>query len=218
MSGYFISFEGSDGSGKTSVLKKIIAYLEQNNSKKKYLLTREPGGNEISEKIRDLILDMNNTQMSAKTEALLYAASRSQHLAQNIIPALEAGQLVLCDRFVDSSIVYQGQARGLGMDTIKHLNEYATDGLGPDLTFYFDVTPEVGLSRINTGRSNEVNRLDKEDMSFYYDVRAAYQKLARQNPKRIVTIDANQSLDMVVKDVFDVLFARVPEFFKSEVN
>lgn len=215
MSGYFISFEGSDGSGKTSVLKKIIEFLDQKGQQAKYLLTREPGGNKISEEIRQVILDVENTRMSAKTEALLYAAARSQHLEENILPALKENKLVLCDRFVDSSIVYQGRARGLGMDVVARLNEFATDKLGPELTIYFDVDPRVGLARIVAGRTNEVNRLDQEDLSFYDDVRAAYQELAQKHPNRIVTINANQELEQVVADVFKVLAKRVPEFFEA---
>ncbi|MCQ2557234.1 dTMP kinase [Ligilactobacillus equi] len=215
MSGYFISFEGSDGSGKTSVLKKIIEFLDQKGQQAKYLLTREPGGNKISEEIRQVILDVENTQMSAKTEALLYAAARSQHLEENILPALKENKLVLCDRFVDSSIVYQGRARGLGMDVVAQLNEFATDKLSPELTIYFDVDPRVGLARIVAGRTNEVNRLDQEDLSFYDDVRAAYQELAQKYPDRIVTINANQELEQVVADVFKVLAKRVPEFFEA---
>ncbi|WP_035189935.1 dTMP kinase [Ligilactobacillus equi] len=215
MSGYFISFEGSDGSGKTSVLKKIIEFLDQKGQQAKYLLTREPGGNKISEEIRQVILDVENTQMSAKTEALLYAAARSQHLEENILPALKENKLVLCDRFVDSSIVYQGRARGLGMDVVAQLNEFATDKLSPELTIYFDVDPRVGLARIVAGRTNEVNRLDQEDLSFYDDVRAAYQELAQKYPDRIVTINANQELEQVVADVFKVLAKRVPAFFEA---
>ncbi|WP_025020446.1 dTMP kinase [Ligilactobacillus equi] len=215
MSGYFISFEGSDGSGKTSVLKKIIEFLDQKGQQAKYLLTREPGGNKISEEIRQVILDVKNTQMSAKTEALLYAAARSQHLEENILPALKENKLVLCDRFVDSSIVYQGRARGLGMDVVAQLNEFATDKLSPELTIYFDVDPRVGLARIVAGRTNEVNRLDQEDLSFYDDVRAAYQELAQKYPDRIVTINANQELEQVVADVFKVLAKRVPAFFEA---
>ncbi|KRL84961.1 thymidylate kinase [Ligilactobacillus equi DSM 15833 = JCM 10991] len=215
VSGYFISFEGSDGSGKTSVLKKIIEFLDQKGQQAKYLLTREPGGNKISEEIRQVILDVKNTQMSAKTEALLYAAARSQHLEENILPALKENKLVLCDRFVDSSIVYQGRARGLGMDVVAQLNEFATDKLSPELTIYFDVDPRVGLARIVAGRTNEVNRLDQEDLSFYDDVRAAYQELAQKYPDRIVTINANQELEQVVADVFKVLAKRVPAFFEA---
>ncbi|ETA74709.1 thymidylate kinase [Ligilactobacillus equi DPC 6820] len=153
--------------------------------------------------------------MSAKTEALLYAAARSQHLEENILPALKENKLVLCDRFVDSSIVYQGRARGLGMDVVAQLNEFATDKLSPELTIYFDVDPRVGLARIVAGRTNEVNRLDQEDLSFYDDVRAAYQELAQKYPDRIVTINANQELEQVVADVFKVLAKRVPAFFEA---
>lgn len=165
MSGMFITFEGTDGSGKTSVIKAIVKELEK-NGKTEYVLTREPGGNRISEAIRNVILDERFVEMDERTEALLYAAARRQHIVETINPALSAGKLVLCDRFVDSSIVYQGAGRSIGTDRIAEMNRFATGGLTPDLTIFLDIEPELGLERIRRNRQDEVNRLDHEKMSF----------------------------------------------------
>ncbi|WOY88603.1 dTMP kinase [Ligilactobacillus murinus] len=207
MSGFFITFEGTDGSGKTSVLNAIEAKLKA--AKIDYLRTREPGGNRISEQIRNVILDEKFTEMDARTEALLYAAARRQHLVETVLPALEAGKVVLCDRFVDSSLVYQGAGRGIGVAEVKQMNQFATAGLEPDLTIYLAVEPSLGLERIKKNRQDEVNRLDKEALSFYETVYQAYQKLAAEN-ERIVTIDASQKLPAVIADVELVLNSKIP--------
>ncbi|MFJ6957043.1 MAG: dTMP kinase [Ligilactobacillus animalis] len=207
MSGFFITFEGTDGSGKTSVLNAIEAKLKA--AKIDYLRTREPGGNRISEQIRNVILDEKFTEMDARTEALLYAAARRQHLVETVLPALEAGKVVLCDRFVDSSLVYQGAGRGIGVAEVKQMNQFATDGLEPDLTIYLAIEPSLGLERIKKNRQDEVNRLDKEALSFYETVYQAYQKLAAEN-ERIVTIDASQKLADVIADVELVLSSKIP--------
>ena len=205
MSGMFITFEGTDGSGKTSVIKAIVKELEK-NGKTEYVLTREPGGNRISEAIRNVILD-------ERTEALLYAAARRQHIVETINPALSAGKLVLCDRFVDSSIVYQGAGRSIGTDRIAEMNRFATDGLTPDLTIFLDIEPELGLERIRRNRQDEVNRLDHEKMSFYRTVHDAYLELATKDSKRIVEVDASQPLEAVIFEVREILKKRAPEFF-----
>ncbi|GAB9260081.1 MULTISPECIES: dTMP kinase [Ligilactobacillus] len=207
MSGFFITFEGTDGSGKTSVLNAIEAKLKA--AKIDYLRTREPGGNRISEQIRNVILDEKFTEMDARTEALLYAAARRQHLVETVLPALEAGKVVLCDRFVDSSLVYQGAGRGIGVAEVKQMNQFATAGLEPDLTIYLAIEPSLGLERIKKNRQDEVNRLDKEALSFYETVYQAYQKLAAEN-ERIVTIDASQKLADVIADVELVLSSKIP--------
>ncbi|MEY8584221.1 dTMP kinase [Ligilactobacillus animalis] len=207
MSGFFITFEGTDGSGKTSVLNAIEAKLKA--AKIDYLRTREPGGNRISEQIRNVILDEKFTEMDARTEALLYAAARRQHLVETVLPALEAGKVVLCDRFVDSSLVYQGAGRGIGVAEVKQMNQFATAGLEPDLTIYLAIEPSLGLERIKKNRQDEVNRLDKEALSFYETVYQAYQKLAAEN-ERIVTIDASQKLPAVIADVELVLNSKIP--------
>lgn len=207
MSGFFITFEGTDGSGKTSVLNAIEAKLKA--AKIDYLRTREPGGNRISEQIRNVILDEKFTEMDARTEALLYAAARRQHLVETVLPALETGKVVLCDRFVDSSLAYQGAGRDIGVAEVKQMNQFATAGLEPDLTIYLAIEPSLGLERIKKNRQDEVNRLDKEALSFYETVYQAYQKLAAEN-ERIVTIDASQKLADVIADVELVLSSKIP--------
>ncbi|WP_057876354.1 dTMP kinase [Liquorilactobacillus aquaticus] len=212
MKGKFVTFEGPDGSGKTSVLKAIIAHLDQAGIN--YLETREPGGNRIAEAIRQIILDKDLTEMDARTEALLYAAARRQHLVETVFPALEEGKLVLSDRYVDSSIVYQGAGRGIGENEVAQMNNFATDGLVPELTLYFDVAPEIGLQRIKKHRQSEIDRLDTESLGFHQSVHAAYLKLAQQETERIVTIDANQPLEKVIEDAFSQLSNKLPVFFR----
>ncbi|WP_019914515.1 dTMP kinase [Paenibacillus sp. HW567] len=205
--GYFITLEGGDGSGKTTVLGRVAAYLQ--NHSMPYLITREPGGIEIAEKIRSIILDPSHTAMDARTEALLYAASRSQHLAEVVEPALKEGLTVLCDRFVDSSLVYQGFARGLGIEEVRSINRFATGGRMPDLTFYLDVDPEVGLSRIAANQDREVNRLDLESLAFHQKVREGYGLVIKSDPQRIVVLDANRPVHMVEQDIVQTLKERI---------
>lgn len=205
MTGLFVTFEGTEGSGKTTVIKGISRRLEELGWQDNFLVTREPGGSRISEAIREVILNKANTQMDRKTEALLFAASRRQHLVEKILPGLNAGKLVLCDRFVDSSLAYQGAGRKVGVPEVATINQFATGGLQPDLTFYFDLDPIVGLERIRTNRQDEVNRMDEEQLDFYQQVRAEYLKLARQNPQRIQLIDASLSQDQVEAAVFSKL-------------
>lgn len=195
--GKLITFEGPDGAGKTTVLEAIIPLLEKAGYQD-IMTTREPGGVAIAESIREVILDVNNTAMDAKTELLLYIAARRQHLMEKVLPALEAGKIVLVDRFIDSSVAYQGNGRGLEKTDIQWLNDFATDGLKPDLTLYFDVTAEVGLARIAQNKDREVNRLDLEKVDMHYQVRNGYLQLAKENPERIVTIDASKPLDQVI--------------------
>lgn len=209
--GFFITLEGGDGSGKTTVLGRVAAYLQ--NHSMPYLITREPGGIEIAEKIRSIILDPAHTAMDARTEALLYAASRSQHLAEVVEPALKEGLTVLCDRFVDSSLVYQGYARGLGIEQVRSINQFATGGRMPDLTFYLDVDPEVGLSRITANQDREVNRLDLESMAFHRKVREGYRQVVESDPQRIVVLDANRPIHMVEQDIVQTLKDRILKDF-----
>jgi dTMP kinase len=194
---YLITLEGGEGAGKTSVLKRLAAILEQHGHS--VVSTREPGGIEISEQIRKVILDQDNVKMDPRTEALLYAAARRQHLIEKIVPALEAGKVVLCDRYIDSSLAYQGHARGIGMQEIFSINKFAIDKYMPDLTLYFDVRPEVGLGRIEKDGNREVNRLDVESIKFHEAVREGYQILTRQYPDRIQVIDADNQLDAVLQ-------------------
>ena len=203
----FVTFEGGEGSGKSTVLKQVNEILLSEGHST--LLTREPGGTPISEQIRNVILDKANTSMDPRTEALLYAASRRQHLVEKLWPALKEGKIVLCDRFLDSSLAYQGGARGLGMDEILEVNRYATEGQFPDITLFFDLDPSIGLQRIAANAGREVNRLDLERMTFHEKVRASFQKLASLYPERYVTIDASQPLEKVVEDSLKAIKAKL---------
>ncbi|WHY77661.1 dTMP kinase [Neobacillus sp. WH10] len=204
-SGTFITFEGPDGAGKTTIIKLIAQEL--NN----VLLTREPGGIEIAEQIRRVILDKGNTAMDSRTEALLYAAARRQHLIEKVKPALDKGRVVLCDRFVDSSLAYQGYARGLGMDEVFTINQFAIEDFMPELTIYFDIEPEVGLKRINKNKGREINRLDLEDLDFHKKVREGYHLLMERFPHRIVRIDASGTVDEVFQKTMQLVEAKLAE-------
>ena len=201
--GTLISIEGPEGAGKSSVLEALLPRLE--NAGIAYLTTREPGGVEIAEKIREVILDPSNTEMDPKTELLLYIASRRQHLAERVLPALKAGKLVIMDRFIDSSVAYQGFGRGLAVADIEWLNQFATDGLKPNRTFYFDIDVEEGLARIAKSASREVNRLDLEGLSLHQKVRQGYLAILEKEPQRVVKIDASQPFDQVVEDTWLLL-------------
>ncbi|MGV2942318.1 dTMP kinase [Mesobacillus sp. LC4] len=193
--GIFITIEGPDGSGKTTILQMLAENLV--NEGYEVVATREPGGIEIAEQIRKVILDPENTAMDPRTEALLYAAARRQHLAEKVKPALEEGKIVLCDRFVDSSLAYQGYARGLGIDEVYSINEFAIENMMPEMTLYFDVAPEIGLERINKNKGREVNRLDLEKLEFHQKVREGYTILADRFSDRIFKVDASKDLDTV---------------------
>ncbi|KRM60444.1 thymidylate kinase [Paucilactobacillus vaccinostercus DSM 20634] len=212
MAGKFISFEGPDGAGKTSVIK-ILGDELQAKLGNQLMLTREPGGNSISEAIRQIILDPKNTQMDARTEALLYAAARRQHLVEQIIPALDRGQVVLCDRYVDSSIAYQGAGREIGEREVWNMNQFAIDGLEPDLTIYLDIKSEEGIRRIMEHRTGEINRLDVEQLEFHQRVRQSYLHLQRAYPQRIKLIDASQPLDVVISMVKKTILQKYPNLF-----
>lgn len=209
---YLINLEGGEGSGKTTVLNLLADALE--NKGIPVIRTREPGGIEIAEQIRKVILDRANINMDPRTEALLYAAARRQHLVEKIIPALEMGKLVLCDRYIDSSLVYQGYARGLGMEEIYSINEFAIEDYMPDLTLYFDLDPEIGLSRIEKDNNREVNRLDVESIQFHYKVREGYQLLLNQYPNRIKWINAENELNEVFHNALEV----VSSFIEARKN
>ena len=167
------------------------------------IFTREPGGTQISEKIREIILDVDNSEMTGITEALLYAAARSQHVEEKIIPALEAGKIIICDRFVDSSIAYQGAARGLGAEKIMGINEAALHGIMPDMTLFFDLSPEKGILRKKNERA--LDRLEKEKMDFHEKVYEGYKNLCKKYPERIKPIDADRSIDEVHSEVIEVI-------------
>ena len=201
----FITFEGGEGTGKSTALKAISAYFEEN--KIPFILSREPGGTPIGEEIRNVILSKNNGAMDLRVEALLFAASRRQHLIEKIWPALKVGTNVLCDRYLDSSLAYQGNARGLGIENVLKVNEFATEGTFPDITLFFDLDPEVGLQRIAANQQREVNRLDLEKMSFHKSVREGFLKLAEMYPNRYVVIDASKS----PKEVADACINAIKE-------
>ena len=205
--GFLVSLEGPEGAGKTSVLEALIPILEDRGVE--VLTTREPGGVLIGEKIREVILDPSHTEMDPKTELLLYIASRRQHLVEKVLPALADGKLVIMDRFIDSSVAYQGFGRGLDIDAIDWLNEFATDGLKPDLTLYFDIEVEEGLARIAANSNREVNRLDMEGLDLHRKVRQGYLSLLEKETDRIVKIDASLPLDQVMENTQQQLFDRM---------
>ncbi len=196
--GLFISIEGPDGSGKSTQISALKNYFEERGVD--VLLTREPGGTPISEKIREIILDKNNKEMDYMTEVLLYAASRAQHVAQVIKPALTAGKIVICDRFIDSSIAYQGYGRGLG-DCVRVINEYAVRGCMPDVTFLLKVDPKVGKERIN---EDEQDRLEQEKLEFHQRVFAGYMDMEKRFD-RIISIDACRSIDEISADIISYI-------------
>ncbi len=195
---YFISFEGGEGSGKTTIIEMLAKELI--NLGYDLVKTREPGGSKIAEEIRTIILNNENTNMDYKTEALLFAASRRQHLKEVIIPALEEEKIVICDRFVDSSLAYQGYARGLGIEEIYEINKYAIGNVFPDLTLYIDVDPNVGLSRAK-GRDRKVDRLDLEKLSFHELVREGYFEVAKRYPERVKIINGNRDIKEIYNDI-----------------
>ncbi len=205
--GLFITFEGGEGCGKTTVIKAVKEALEKKNIP--LHVTREPGGSVIAEQIRNIILDKSNTMMDSRTEALLYAASRRQHLVEIVKPLLEKGVLVLSDRYLDSSLAYQGFARGIGIDEVYSINEFAIDETMPDMTFFLDLKPEEGLKRIAQHRSDEVNRLDLEKLSFHEKVYEGYQLLLKKYPSRIIKIDASKTVEEETEEIVKIILDRL---------
>ncbi|RKX67432.1 MAG: dTMP kinase [Tenericutes bacterium] len=202
----FITFEGTEGSGKSTIIKLLSVELQNNDIN--HFVTREPGGNglEIAEDIRNIILE--NGEIHQLTELLLYEASRKEHLDKKIIPELEKGNIVLCDRFTDSSIAYQGSARKLGVDIVKQLNEIVVGKYAPSLTIFFDIKPEESLKRIFSS-DREVNRFDKYDIKFHNNVYDAYKKLIDEEPGRFAVVDASKSVEEVLEDVKEIIFNHV---------
>lgn len=205
----FVTIEGPEGSGKTTIGKKIVEKLI--NEGYEVIYTREPGGIEIAEQIRKVILDVNNTNMDPRTEALLYAASRRQHLIEKIVPAINSNKIIICDRFVDSSLAYQGHARKLGIDNVYEINKFAIDTLMPDLTLLFDIDPKVGLDRINANKLREVNRLDLEQLEFHSSVREGFLIIQEREPNRIKKVNANQSIEDVFNDAYALIEKAIKE-------
>ena len=202
--GFFITLEGCEGSGKSTQLKKLQDYLTQ--SGKSFVFTREPGGTPIAEQIRKVILDGNNTEMTDETEALLYSAARVQHIKEKIIPSKNQGKIVLCDRYIDSSFAYQAYARGLGMDFVKGVNRYAVENCMPDLTFFFDITPEDAFAR--KGGADKDDRLEQSGLEFHKKVYDGYKELAKEYPERIAVINANRTPDEIFSEVVQILKER----------
>ncbi len=196
----FITIEGPEGSGKTTMIRMLAEALEDLHE---VVVTREPGGIPISEKIREILL-ANDAEMDARTEALLFAAARRQHLVERIVPALKDGKVVLCDRFIDSSLAYQGYARGLGAEEIMEINRFAVENWMPDLTIYLKLPPEAGLKRIQDNNRTS-NRLDKETLDFHKDVVKGYNELSVNYPERIKVVDADREIEDVFRDAYNII-------------
>jgi dTMP kinase len=192
--GLFISFEGIEGCGKTTQAKLLARWLKGRGHQ--VIVTREPGGPPIAEKIRKVLLDSKNHHMSPLTELLLLQASRAQHLAQVIVPALKAGKIVICDRFADSSTAYQGYGRGMGLEMVNQLNRIAVDGCWPKLTLVFDLPVEQGFARA-AGRKRALDRMEKQERAFHQKVRRGYKEIARQDPRRVKLLDGSQPPDVI---------------------
>jgi dTMP kinase len=196
----FITFEGVEGCGKSTQVKRLAEFLAARG--KEVLVTREPGGTPVAEKIRAILLDKENQSLHYLTELLLYAASRAQHVQELILPALAAGKTVICDRFFDSTLAYQGYGRDIDRELIYRLNDVATQGVKPDLTFILDIPPEQGLERIKAKRgSGTLDRLELENLDFHRRVRAGFLALAMREPDRVKVIDGLQHEDQVINDI-----------------
>ena len=202
MKGKFITFEGPEGSGKTSVITAVKLFLE--NEGYDIMTTREPGGIKIAEDIRNIILDNNNTEMDAHAEALLFAASRSQHFSEKILPALKSNKIILCDRFIDSSLAYQGHARGLGIDNVYEINKFAIGNVLPDLTIFIDVPPSVGLKRVFSN-TRKVDRLDLETLEFHEKVYEGYMIIAKKYQDRFKIVNGQNPVEQVIEDTIKIL-------------
>ena len=205
----FVTIEGPEGSGKSSVTKEVVKLLEKDGEQ--VVLTREPGGTPIAEQIREVILNKENTAMDPVTEALLYAAARRQHLKEKVWPLSKEGKIIISDRFLDSSLAYQGGARGLGIDYILEMNQFATEGYYPELTLLFDLDPRIGLARIAANKGREVNRLDLEKIDFHDSVRKTFLDLAKRFPERFVVLDASKPFDEVVQDAYKAIKNRLAQ-------
>ncbi|RZT13030.1 dTMP kinase [Fictibacillus sp. BK138] len=200
MKGLFITLEGPDGSGKTTQVAKIAEYLTEN--KIDFIQTREPGGTRISDKIRSLILDPEHKEMNDLTEVLLYAASRAQHVHEKILPALESGKVVLCDRFVDASLAYQGFGLGVGEEPVLQVNRIATGGLVPDRSYFIDVSPEVGRERMKERYGTaSLDRIEQKDLSYHERVREGFQYIFANQEKRIHRVNGEQDPETVFAEI-----------------
>lgn len=211
----FISLEGTEGSGKTTIGQMLKEKLRQENYD--VILTREPGGVKISEQIREIILDKANVEMDKWTEALLYIAARRQHTMEVILPALRANQIVICDRFMDSTTAYQGLARGLGIMTLNEIQDSVIANTKPDLTFFFDIEPEISLKRMKKSRlQKDLNRLDLETLVFHKKVYEGYHILLNQHPKRIKAINADDTIENVFQKTWLIIERYLMELNTNE--
>ena len=206
MRGLFITLEGGGGAGKSTQIRNIERFFDEKGLV--VVHTREPGGTPISEKLRDILLDSRNKEMAAVTEMLIYAASRAQNVREFIIPALERGEIVICDRFVDSSIAYQAYGRDLG-DMVGVVNKYATGGLEPDMTFWLDIDPAAGKAR--AAKAGDLDRLEQEQMDFHYRVHEGYRQIAEKEPQRVRRIDASDTVD----NICDVIYSHLEELCRA---
>ena len=204
--GLFITFEGVDGAGQSTQIQRLAANLKRKGVS--VLVTREPGGTPISERIREVLLEREHHKMVSTTELLLYAAARSQHVAQCIAPALAEGQIVISDRFGDAMVAYQGHGRGLDLELIHHLNRVATDGLVPDLTIVLDVPVKVGRERTRR-RRRALDRLELEDFEFHQRVREGYLTIAKEEPHRVRVIDSEQNFELVRDEIRELVTRRI---------
>ncbi len=204
----FVTFEGSEGSGKSTQIDLLADFLRDQDLV--VVTTREPGGTSIGEQVRDCLHDVKNTLMTPAAEVLLYSASRSQLVNEVIIPALAQGQIVLSDRYADSTLAYQGYGRHLDLETLLRITDFATGGLTPDVTFFLDVDVKAGLNRRTVGQA-EINRMDLQDIKFYERVRMGYLKLATQAPNRWKIIDANRPVHELQADIRSFTIQRLAE-------
>lgn len=204
MKGSFITFEGCDGCGKSTQLKYLRAFLEEKGIL--HVFTREPGGGRISEGIREILLNGKNSEMSDECEALLYAASRAQHIHDRIFPALNEGKLVICDRYVDSSFAYQAFARGLGMEFVSKINAFALEQFLPDVTFFIDLSPEEAFARKKGADEND--RMEQAGLAFHKKVYEGYLAVAKAYPERVVVLNGRQSIEEIAEKVKNVLYQK----------
>ncbi|MDA9913247.1 dTMP kinase [Candidatus Nanopelagicales bacterium] len=209
--GFFVVFEGGEGSGKSTQVQELAARLRSLGYQ--VVTTREPGGTPIAEQIRALVLAHHNAEMGARCEALLFAAARAEHVEKTIRPALERGAVVISDRFVESSIAYQGAGRGLGMTDVADVSAWAIQGVQPDLTILLDVAPEIGLAR-----AQDPNRLEAESLTFHLTLRAALLELAKADPSSHVIVAGQQSQEQVAEQIWAATQARLPSPSESVVN
>jgi len=196
--GLFITFEGCEGSGKSTQARKLFSYLKKNNYR--CILTHEPGGTKIAEKIRKILLEKSHTTLSSLAELFLYLASRSQHTEELIIPAIKDGKIVISDRYADSSLAYQGAARQISLTTVRKLNKIATKGYNPNITFLIDIDPNKGLKRLKAK-----DRIENEEVAFHKKVRKAYVNLSRKEVKRIKLIDGIKAKEEIFREILEIV-------------